>query len=221
MAAPHRNWMAPVLETAHGFARYAALAEAVEHLPDGYLALASDAFIVDRNRAASLLIESCRHALGMRNGRLVGHTSGIRAALSEGLLWCSSAGKATAATGFVRAVVVHRRPSHLPVVLRMHPMCSRMHESDSRHGPVAIAWLIDTSAHEKEAEGLKRLFNLTEAEGRVAQTLASGKSLSDVAREMKVNRSTAKTHLDAVFSKTGCRRQAQLVRLIACLRGVR
>ena len=46
------------------------------------------------------------------------------------------------------------------------------------------------------------------------------KSLGDAAKGMHVTRSTAKSHLDAVFAKTGCRRQAQLVHLMGCLRGL-
>lgn len=64
---------------------------------------------------------------------------------------------------------------------------------------------------------LARLFGLTRAEGELALAMAGGSSLEDYVAGAGVAMSTARTHLRAVFNKTGTRRQAELVRLLLML----
>jgi len=45
----------------------------------------------------------------------------------------------------------------------------------------------------------------------VARSLLSGKTLQETARDLKLSRETVKSHLDAVFVKTGTHRQSDLV----------
>lgn len=62
--------------------------------------------------------------------------------------------------------------------------------------------------------GLQDLFDLTAAEARLAQLLACGDSIDEVAQKLDIKMSTARTQLAAVFSKTDTRRQAKLVALL-------
>lgn len=62
------------------------------------------------------------------------------------------------------------------------------------------------------------LFDLTPAETRVFEGIATGTSLSDIADRSGIAVGTAKTHLLQVFAKTGCHRQAELVALAASLK---
>ncbi|OED00940.1 helix-turn-helix transcriptional regulator [Rhizobium sp. YK2] len=64
-------------------------------------------------------------------------------------------------------------------------------------------------------DALASLYQLTPAEVRIMELISDGKSLSQVAHMLGIARSTAKTHLLNVFSKTGTRRQSDLVRLLA------
>jgi DNA-binding CsgD family transcriptional regulator/PAS domain-containing protein len=64
---------------------------------------------------------------------------------------------------------------------------------------------------------LCELFGLTPAEARLAARLARGESLDGAARALGIARETARVHLRQTFAKTGTRRQAQLVALIAGL----
>lgn len=57
-------------------------------------------------------------------------------------------------------------------------------------------------------------FQLTPAEARVAAHLAAGRSLREVAESTGVRPSTLRSHLQAVFDKTGVRRQSALVGLV-------
>jgi len=63
-------------------------------------------------------------------------------------------------------------------------------------------------------ELVQSLFDLTPAEARVARSLASGKTLADIASAGGVSRETIRTQLGRVMEKTGCNRQADVVALL-------
>jgi DNA-binding CsgD family transcriptional regulator/PAS domain-containing protein len=60
---------------------------------------------------------------------------------------------------------------------------------------------------------MARTYRLTPAETRLVEAIVVGKGLTWAARELGVSRSTAQSHLDNVFQKTGTNRQAELVAL--------
>src|SRR5271165_1695561 len=64
-------------------------------------------------------------------------------------------------------------------------------------------------------ELVQSLFDLTAAEARVARSLASGKTVEDIAADGGVSMSTVRTHVRGVLEKTGCSRQAEVVALLA------
>lgn len=61
---------------------------------------------------------------------------------------------------------------------------------------------------------LEGLFDLTPAEAAVAQKIALGQTLEDIAAAQGAARETVRSHLRHVFAKTGVHRQADLVRLL-------
>lgn len=63
-------------------------------------------------------------------------------------------------------------------------------------------------------ETARQLFDLTEAEGRLAAALAEGLSVAEAAQCHRIKISTARTHLARIFQKTGVRQQSQLVALL-------
>jgi DNA-binding CsgD family transcriptional regulator len=66
-------------------------------------------------------------------------------------------------------------------------------------------------------ELVQSLFDLTPAEARVARSLASGKTVEDIASAGGVSRSTILTQLGHVMEKTGCHRQADVVALLTAI----
>ena len=54
----------------------------------------------------------------------------------------------------------------------------------------------------------------TPAEARLADALAGGASVREAATKLGVTYETARTHLKRLLSKTGARRQAELVRIL-------
>ena len=64
---------------------------------------------------------------------------------------------------------------------------------------------------------LTALYSMTPAEARLALGIASGLDLRTYAAQAKVSLTTVRAQLKAVFSKTGIRRQSELVRLVSQL----
>ncbi|TPL23568.1 hypothetical protein FJ945_16975 [Mesorhizobium sp. B2-4-9] len=79
----------------------------------------------------------------------------------------------------------------------------------------AIVFVADPdSAPPTAQEHLRSLYRLTPSEAAVAMAITHGAELQAVADEPEISLTTARTHLQHVFEKTGTRRQAELVRLI-------
>jgi DNA-binding CsgD family transcriptional regulator len=64
---------------------------------------------------------------------------------------------------------------------------------------------------------IQALFDLSPREARVAQGLARGATLDQIATEAKVSRNTIRSQLRVVFEKTGCKRQAEVALLLSRL----
>lgn len=68
-----------------------------------------------------------------------------------------------------------------------------------------------------DGQVLHSLYGLTPAEARLAVELANGRDLDAVSEALFITKHTARTQLKAIFHKTGCRRQAELVKLLLSL----
>jgi len=64
------------------------------------------------------------------------------------------------------------------------------------------------------AQTIGQLFELTEAEARLALALAEGHRVEDAAAGLGITTNSARTYLKRIFGKTGVGRQAELIRLI-------
>jgi DNA-binding CsgD family transcriptional regulator len=63
-------------------------------------------------------------------------------------------------------------------------------------------------------EVLERLFAFTPSEARVAAKLTLGRSVDEIAAETRTSTETTRTHLKRILSKTGTRRQGELISLL-------
>jgi DNA-binding CsgD family transcriptional regulator len=64
---------------------------------------------------------------------------------------------------------------------------------------------------------LEAIFDLTPSESRVARHLCEGTKGRDVALQFGLSHETVRSHMKAIFRKTGVRRQADLIRLVGGL----
>ena len=80
----------------------------------------------------------------------------------------------------------------------------------------AAVWIVNTESPASPSEELlAALFGLSRAEARLAVCVLLGRSAAQCARQFGVGVSTIRSQLRSIFSKTGVRRQAQLVALLA------
>ena len=80
----------------------------------------------------------------------------------------------------------------------------------------AAIWILNTEAPALPSEELlNTLFLLSPAEARLAIGLLKGLSAAECAQQSGVGVATIRSQLHSIFSKTGVRRQAQLVALLS------
>lgn len=117
-----------------------------------------------------------------------------------------------AATSPACAVTVGRapgRPRHTVVVLP--------HRRDRLLPDGAVLYVVQPDGALPSAALLRRAYGLTAAEARLAEAIASGLSIQEVADRFEVTRNTVRSQLRSVFAKTGTDRQVVLARLVASL----
>jgi DNA-binding CsgD family transcriptional regulator len=77
--------------------------------------------------------------------------------------------------------------------------------------------LVAIATGEQDAQSIawrmQQLYRLTPAESRVAAAMALGQTVEEIAAANRVTEATLRSQLRSIFSKTGTRRQADLVRL--------
>ncbi len=86
--------------------------------------------------------------------------------------------------------------------------------------PYALVFVTDPNAPAKSrTEVMRQLYGLTPAEARVADHLLNGLEIREAADRLSITIETCRFHLKRIFSKTGTRRQSELVRLMLSLPG--
>lgn len=113
------------------------------------------------------------------------------------------------------ALVLSMAGGQPDLILQLSPLGPRTPAED---GQMLLGVLIDRALQPNvDPATLRDLFGLTEAESRVAAAYLRADTVKDVAQALGISANTVKTHLAAAYQKTGCTRQAQLVRLLMAL----
>lgn len=82
---------------------------------------------------------------------------------------------------------------------------------------VAVFLTDPQKSYETTTEHLQRIFGLTQAEAKIARDLAAGLTLREIAGKRGRALETVRQQLKSVMSKTGARRQAELVKSVLAL----
>jgi len=199
----------------NGRQRNAALSAVMDMTPYGLVVFDTRAQTLMVNKPASRMFGT-GEGLTMVNGRLHAAVPEAHARLENAL--------SMAVHGALGAVIPAPDPVIVPRNGNSHPyhvVFSRLQFDDRAHdlpdGSAVMAII-----HEDWPSGSKYLpftlqyvYKLTASEVRVCQAMLVGKSLSESAATLNISRNTAKTHLTRIFSKTGVRSQAELLRLLS------
>jgi DNA-binding CsgD family transcriptional regulator/PAS domain-containing protein len=80
----------------------------------------------------------------------------------------------------------------------------------------AVAAVFIGTSHAQSGEAalmVAAAFRLTSRERSILEGVLAGRNVSETARQLHIGMTTAKTHLDSIFRKTGVNRQADLIKL--------
>jgi DNA-binding CsgD family transcriptional regulator len=176
------------------------MTNALELVNQPALALDRSGFVLDMNAAAERILDD---EVRVRNRRLCVRDRQANAALDALIDRLRTTPDTAALPG---APIVVQRSKKRPLVVRGIPFL----------GARVLLVLSDLDGKPlPDAALIARLFGLSPAETRLASLIVAGLSLVQAAEELGVVHETVRTHLKAMFDKTGTRRQSELVAMLA------
>ncbi|WID97422.1 helix-turn-helix transcriptional regulator [Bosea vestrisii] len=159
------------------------------------------------NAAADELLAVPQGLLAVRGGKLYAHASREQNGLKDLV-----AGASDLAGARGQMLLRARSPEADDVSVCVTPL-SASYALSGRSSDVMIVARVIAPARGQLAAA-QQLFDLTEAEARLAVGLASGLSLAELAQRQGIKITTARTHLARIFWKTGTRQQSQVAALL-------
>jgi len=188
---------------------------ALDRFPTGIVAVNSDAKVILMNRAAESIL---KRRDGLMSGDGLISRDGLRTATRQETAQLRNAVAAVSTpmgSGIPMPetlLQVDRPSGAAPYEVLVAPLPSR---SSLRRDATAVLFITDPEAEAPlDSRRLRILFGLTPAEVRLSRALVKGQSVAEYANETGVTSNTARTHVKRIFSKTGVRRQSELVRLL-------
>ena len=191
--------------------RSGAFAEAIDHEAHGIVVVTKDLQIVDCN-AAALQILSERDGLSICNGALLASLPVGKRNLS-GLAYHATTTDGIRYGGSVRC---ERFSGKRAYVIHVVPLSAGTVGVGARS--LALVLIVDPARDPAPAsELLRQLYGLTHAEAAVAHFVLYGDGVRAIGERLSLSSTTVKTHLRAIFAKTGTHRQAELVRVLSAV----
>lgn len=183
---------------------------ALDMVPTGIVLLGPREEIVLMNQSARLLIAEHDGLLATQSGLQAEQTI-ESAALTRTIRQAArtSNGKGFSAGG---AVLVSRR-TRPPLEIQVSPVRS---SDTSLFQKAAVIVFVKDPQNQQRAVGktLHALYQLSPAESRVALLLSDGRAPREIADTVGVTENTVRSQMKSIFSKTGVRRQGELIRLL-------
>lgn len=185
------------------------MTEALDALRPGVMLTDNRGAILHANRSAEHMLQ---------NGSPIEVIGGIlyaksRAAKNELTKALALAARDELTIGNTGTAICLTEPDMLPVFAHVLPMAGGQLRPEMQPGAVAAVFIDAAPDGQGSADALATAFGLTEAETRVLASLVEGRTLFEIAAELGIARTTARTHLTHIFMKTGVSRQADLMRL--------
>lgn len=186
------------------------LACCVDRAHFGVITLGADGKVLDANAAAEQMLR-CEGSIRMAPDRILHLPEPAGSQLSH---WLAnrSTGKEAAAEYLTR---IERGPGRPPIAVLMNPVPRRVLRWVSVD-PACILFLFDPERQPLvQPAHVAADLGITAREAELAALLVGGLELRQVAQRLRISIHTARTHLKAIYAKTGIASQAELVRRIA------
>ena len=168
--------------------------------------------VLSNRRAEAILKES--DGLMIFHGRLVAMSSRDDSKLQSTIARTVAGGQ----TAQDFSLHVTRKSEALPLQVTITSNASNLSEDGTQLA--ALVFVSDPAQQPRSCSAaLRQLYGLTPTESRLADMLNEGLEVCDAADRLGVTIETARFHLKRALSKTGARRQAELIRLMLSLPG--
>ena len=186
--------------------------EALDMSSTGVVFLGEKGEIVLMNKSASALFSERDGLLATRDG-IRAERPAESAMLTKAIQQASS----TNGNGFaIGGTVLISRRTRTPLQIVISPIRnSAVSAISTGQRFVAVAFVTDPSRTPRPTQDILRArFGLTPAECRVALLLSDGHAPRKIANMIGVADNTVRSQIKSIFSKTGVRRQRELIRLL-------
>jgi DNA-binding CsgD family transcriptional regulator len=149
------------------------------------------------------------------DGRLVASDADSDQELQEVLAAAAKGDSAVGIRGISQSLAA--RPGSTRYVAHVMPLTSGARRQAARHYAAAAALFVHKVALQTPSapEVIAKTYRLTPTELRVLLAIVQVSGVLETAEVLGIAENTVKTHLGRVFEKTGARRQADLVKLVA------
>jgi DNA-binding CsgD family transcriptional regulator len=187
----------------------AALTDVINLLPGGVIVAGAGAQVLATNRAAESILSANS---GLKNGK--GGLTASNKSESDALRATIADAAANENGSRVPApIAISGHSTGRPLKVTVAPLTPPT--AGKHRQPMAVLFLTDPDkGPEPDLAFLQRAFSLTAAEARVSAALTQGKSVEEIALASGVTLGAIRSHLKRVFSKTGTRRQGELISLL-------
>ena len=183
------------------------IAEALDVLKCGVVLTDGGGAILRANRAAERMFRhgwSVQSSRGMLAAKLPSAAKELRNAIKLAARDESTLGR----TGLAIRLSEPDEPAIFAHVL---PLTGGDLRSGLEPAAAAAVFIGAGQDEEEAAQAMAAAFGLTPAETRLLESLLAGHTLAEAALARGIAITTAKTHLDSIFQKTGVNRQAELI----------
>lgn len=185
--------------------------QAVSRMMVGLIVLDADGNVLETNRRARRILES-GDGLEVRNGRLRVRWKDDDARLQQMLSRTAAENGEQLAVADAIAIA---RPSGKPAWGLLVKPIEDLSWMGSKGTPAFAVFVRDPDGTLEAPSYLaQQLFHLTPSEAVLSIQLCNGLSLEESAQKLGIKHNTARAHLRSIFSKTGARRQTELVRML-------
>jgi DNA-binding CsgD family transcriptional regulator len=191
----------------------ATFAEAIDGLATGVFLVSPQGELVHANAAGQVMLDQ-GNPLKLVRGVVIAPDSAVQASLGNAFAAAMQGDAAIGAAGIALPLMGGDGRRYIAHVLPL--MSGARHAAGAYYAAAAALFVreagIDLAAAINAAG---KLYGLTPAEEKVLRAVIEVGGVAPVAAMLGASRSTVKTHLEHLFEKTGTKRQAELVKLIA------
>jgi DNA-binding CsgD family transcriptional regulator len=192
----------------------ARMAEALDALRCGVVLTDIHSAILHANSSAERMLRNGDGPVRSSGGKFLARVSAAAKELRDAIRLAAQDEASVGKTGLAIRLT---KPGEPPIWAHVLPLTGSDLRTRLQPSAVAAVFIGVPPADVDAAQATAAFFDLTPAETRVLASLFGGRTLAETAHALGIAATTARTHLDKIFAKTGVARQADLMRLATSL----